>query len=313
MRVILLGNHRISYTSETHHKKSLESLGHSVIAMQETEVTSQAVYELARHSDMFVWIRTHGWNTPGIYSMSEVLDKLKKAGVPTVAYHLDLYMPIPDRWEQYKNSDYMNNLQYFFTTDKQMAEWLSENTTTKGVYLPAGVYHAEAEMIGSPINHEVIFTGSKNYHEIWPYRPQLVDWLEKTYMDRFTLYGNDGVRVVRGLELNQLYGSTKVVIGDTLSPDFDYPDQFSDRLFEVAGRGGFQIFPYIKGLEDHFEIDKEIVTYDFGNFDQLKEKIDYYIEHDDEREAIRLAGHQRAKKDHTYVERWRAIIKEVGL
>jgi len=111
--------------------------------------------------------------------------------------------------------------------------------------------------------------------------------------------------------LNQLYSDTKIVIGDTLCIGFDYPYYLSDRIFETTGRGGFIIHPYIKGIEDLFEIGKEIVTYQFGDFDDLFKKIDYYLKHDKEREAIRKAGFERTKRDHTYRQRWEQIIKEV--
>jgi spore maturation protein CgeB len=84
-------------------------------------------------------------------------------------------------------------------------------------------------------------------------------------------------------------------------------------LFESTGRGGFTIYPRIKGLEEYFEDNKEIVFYDHGNFTDLKEKIDYYLLDGISRENIRTAGHERTKKEHTYVHRWATIIKELGL
>jgi spore maturation protein CgeB len=94
--------------------------------------------------------------------------------------------------------------------------------------------------------------------------------------------------------------------------NFDYPYYMSDRIFETTGRAGFIIHPYVKGIEDLFEIDKEIVTYEFENFAELRRKIDYYLVHDDEREAIRKAGHERTKRDHTYLKRWETILATVG-
>ena len=47
----------------------------------------------------------------------------------------------------------------------------------------------------------------------------------------------------------------------------------------------------------------------FSKADKTNRKIDYYLKHDKEREAIRLAGFKRTKKDHTYTKRWADIIK----
>ena len=54
-------------------------------------------------------------------------------------------------------------------------------------------------------------------------------------------------------------------------------------------------------------------SYEHGNLKDLKQKIDYYLTHDDEREAIRLRGHERTKRDHTYVNRWKTILEELGI
>jgi spore maturation protein CgeB len=84
-------------------------------------------------------------------------------------------------------------------------------------------------------------------------------------------------------------------------------------LFESTGRGGFTIYPNIVGLDAFFEDKKEIVFYEHGNLNDLKTKIDYYLKNDEERESIRMAGFERTKKDHTYVNRWKTIIEELGL
>jgi spore maturation protein CgeB len=53
--------------------------------------------------------------------------------------------------------------------------------------------------------------------------------------------------------------------------------------------------------------------YEHGNLKDLEEKINYYLENDEERELIRFAGHEKTKKEHTYVHRWTAILKELGI
>ncbi len=44
------------------------------------------------------------------------------------------------------------------------------------------------------------------------------------------------------------------------------------------------------------------------DFDGLKAKIDYYIQNSFARESMRLAGHERVKKDHTYTNRLKDIL-----
>ena len=311
MLITYLGNHSVSYSSENHHCRSLESLGHQVVRLQESQATSEEILEKALKSDIFIWTKTWGWETPGKLTMFEVLHRLRKAKIKTVTYHLDLIFGL-QRQNEVMNSPFWN-MEYFFTVDKLMSDWLNKHTDTKGFYLPPGVF--QEEVYKAPQiewKHDVIFVGSKGYHSEYQYRPQLIDWLQATYGDKFGHYGGDGLGTIRERALNELYANTKVAVGDTLCLGFTYPWYFSDRLVECPGRFGFQIFPYIKGLENMFEIGKEIITYTYGNFTELKEKIDYYIEHDDEREKIRHAGFERAKKDHTYINRWKIILETVN-
>lgn len=329
MRITFLGNFGVEYSSETHHKKSLESLGHEVIALQETQAGSETILDEAMNSDMFVWVHTHGWQTPGNMSIETVLKYLKKANIPTVTYHLDLWLGLQRQADLGKDAVY-RSIEHFFTCDKQMADWFNENTQVKGHYLPAGVFADEVYMApSSGYKHDIIFVGSKGYHPEWPYRPKLINWLQETYKDRFAHYGGDGLGVVRGEALNQLYADTKIAIGDSLSLNFDYPYYWSDRLYECAGRGGFQIFPQIQGIQKEYETydfkvddggfwDKspapiELVTYPLNDFTVLKQRIDYFLEHDKEREEIRKNGFERTKKDHTYANRWQTILNTLDL
>jgi spore maturation protein CgeB len=55
------------------------------------------------------------------------------------------------------------------------------------------------------------------------------------------------------------------------------------------------------------------VFYKHGDLRDLTDKIDYYLEHHEERETIRMFGHNRTKKEHTYVHRWATILKELGI
>lgn len=305
----MLGNKRSDHCSEVHYWKTLTKMGHEVIFLQESEV---GVNEIMGNSnvDCFFWIHTHSWVTPGI---DQAISFLKQKGVVTFGYHLDLYMGLQ---REPQIHEYVTKLEHFFTVDKLMADFLNSNTNTKGYYLPAGVfedecYLEEPDHVKYP--HEIIFTGSKRYHPEWSYRPKLIDWLHRAYGSRFAHYGGGGLAGLRGHELNTLYASAKIAIGDTLCRNFDYPFYSSDRLFETSGRGGFLIYPKIKGLEFFYEDKKEVVYYDFNDFDQLKKLIDYYLENNTDREKIRLAGHYRTKEAHTYRHRLKVILDTLNL
>jgi hypothetical protein len=312
LKIAFLGNFSVSYCSEVQYSHELETLGHSVNRIQETRVSGEDVERMALTSDVFVWVHSHGFQTPG-KPMADVLARLRQAGIPSVAYHLDLYMPLGDRWREYQHDAYFK-VEHFFTVDKLMADWLNEHTETKGHFLPAGVFSRQCYMAdyAPELASDVVFIGSKSYHREWDYRPRLIDWLSQTYGSRFAHWGGDGKGLAREAKMNRVYSSSRVAIGDSLCIGFNYPFYQSDRLFNICGAGALAITPYIQGIEDVFDIDKEIVTYEFENFAALRRKIDYYLEHDDEREAIRRAGHERTKRDHTYKKRWETILATVG-
>jgi hypothetical protein len=309
-KITFLGNFRVDYSTESHHVKTLESLGHKVIKLQETEATSEIILQNAKKSNLFVWVHTHGWDTPGKLTMESVLKFLKDAGVPSMTYHLDLWFGLKRQKDLKRDPVYLY-IDHFFTVDNQMAKWFNENTNVRGHYLPAAVFDQECSYSPKQPEHEVIFVGSKNYHAEWQYRPKLINWLENTYRNSFELWGGQGKGIVRGNSLNKLYAATKVVVGDSLCPKFNYPDYWSDRVYETMGRGGFIIHPYISGMEKHFTDKKHLVFYNFNNFEQLKNLIDYYLAHPEEAETIRKAGFNHVKNNHTYKNRWTHILKEV--
>lgn len=311
MRITFVGNFHVDYSSESHHAKSLEALGHEVIRLQEGVNTGDDILEQLSTTDMLVWIHTHGWETMGI-TPAVIFEECKALGIPSVTYHLDLWFGL-ERQKDLEADPFYKTIEHFFTVDKLMADWFNENTEVKGHYLQAGVFDQECYMASpSGDRRDVIFVGSKSYHPEWQYRPQLIEWLQSTYQDRFTHVGGDGqTGTIRGAALNQMYADSLVSVGDTLCLNFDYPYYWSDRVYETLGRGGFLIHPYIKGMKNHFIGGRHLVYYKYGDFEGLKKAIDYYLEHADEREAIRLAGHEEVKRHHTYLNRWKTIIEEV--
>lgn len=312
MRIAFLGNWSVSYTSESHHAASLEELGHSVARLQEPKVTADEIVAATEDADLFVWIHTHGWETPRI---DQALAHIKQRGIPVVTYHLDAYMQIPDRWARYQSDPYMLALDHFFTVDACQADWLNANTSVRGHYLPPGVYGAECYITDqpSPYANDVVFVGSYGYHKSYPMRPRLLDWLKRTYGPRFTHAGGDsGTGPIRGDDLNRLYASSKVVVGDSYIVDPNYPGKYwSDRVPETCGRAGFMLAPRVFGLDEYFTDGEHLATYEHGNFDDLRAKIDYFLDHDEEREKMRRAGHEHVKANHTYAHRWQHILDVV--
>ena len=77
------------------------------------------------------------------------------------------------------------------------------------------------------------------------------------------------------------------------------------RIFEATGCGAFLLTEYFDNLNSLFEVGKEIET--FKNEKELIEKIEYYLDHEDERAAIAKRGQQRCLRDYSMNARTKAF------
>ncbi len=79
------------------------------------------------------------------------------------------------------------------------------------------------------------------------------------------------------------------------------------RIFDIMGAGGFLISNYQAEIPEHFVPGEDIVLYD--SIPDLLNKIDYYLEHDDERIAIAKSGYEKVKMYHTYDVKLKKILE----
>jgi hypothetical protein len=308
VKIVFVGNFEPAHSTENDIRWTLEDMGHEVVCCQESRDTTDRILEESKRADMMLYVHTHGWVTPGSIPMREVIKQLHRIGRPTVAFHLDYWYGL-DRAKDVGNDAFWF-CDYVFTADgdPRTQDWFKSMGINHFWSAPAVV--KRDCYITPPVEdfkQDVLFVGSSIYHKEWPYRAQLVEWLHKTYGDRFTHYGNGGVRSVRGHELNQIYASSKVVVGDSLCLGFNHENYWSDRVYETRGRGGVLIHPEIKGL------DTMLVKYKYGDFDELKRLIDYYLQNGEQRESLRKQMLDYVKNHHTYHNRFEQIFKIVGL
>lgn len=104
------------------------------------------------------------------------------------------------------------------------------------------------------------------------------------------------------------FNAARIVI-NTLSPL--EMGGLNARAFEVAGCGGFQLISYCEEVGRHFEPGKEIET--FRDLAELRVKVRYYLEHEEERRAIAAAGQRRAHAEHTYRRRLQQMLNIMKL
>lgn len=78
------------------------------------------------------------------------------------------------------------------------------------------------------------------------------------------------------------------------------------RGFDILGAGGFLLSNYQPELLDLFVPDEDFVYYE--SREDLLQKVDYYLCHEDERQAIARNGHDKVAAKHTYRHRVREML-----
>lgn len=107
-----------------------------------------------------------------------------------------------------------------------------------------------------------------------------------------------------GLDMYRVLASSRI----TLNRHIDLANGYANnmRLYEATGMGALLMTEEAPNLGDLFEPDREVVGY--GSEDDLVEKIRHFLEHEDERREVALAGRARTLRDHRYGDR----IKELA-
>lgn len=85
-------------------------------------------------------------------------------------------------------------------------------------------------------------------------------------------------------------------------------EQIKARNFEIPCSGGFQLTNYVPGIEDYFDIGKDIAV--FTGLDDLEIQLRYYLQNEDKRKQMAASAHERAK-DYTYKEILKKVFKKV--
>lgn len=83
------------------------------------------------------------------------------------------------------------------------------------------------------------------------------------------------------------------------------------RIFDLMGAGGFVISNYQMEIPEYFIPGEDIVLYD--SIPDLLMKIEYYLEHEDERVQIAKNGYEKVKAYHTYDVRLLTIFEVSGI
>ncbi len=136
------------------------------------------------------------------------------------------------------------------------------------------------------------------------------------YLANIASYGGD-VKYLGGghgqkvhfSEIVKIYNQSRINLNFTLGKLSPATKHIVSRVFEVTLSGGFLLTEYTAGLENYFEIGREIECFETAQ--EAAEKIQYYLKNSDELEQIAERGHIRAKRDYTGQVRLNKIFCEI--
>lgn len=81
------------------------------------------------------------------------------------------------------------------------------------------------------------------------------------------------------------------------------------RVWDILGSGGFLLTNYQAEIPYYFEEGKDLVCFD--GIEDMRDKVRYYLSHEEERAKIARSGYEKVKEHHTYVDRLSKILKIV--
>lgn len=237
-----------------------------------------------------------------------VLDELRRIA-PTINWYSDILNNIGTIKKIVDHYDFM------FNYDRYMVEQLRADGHHNFYHLPwAGDIDKNEEWLDKKeYKYDFVFIGS--YHpeifpreddfkalkdlgiKIWGNRAWLNTALKDCYMGLLPPVFENMKRVYQNskiaLYLDSLYDVK--ASGVTLRP------------FEITCGGAMMLGQiYREELPELWQDGKEFIS--FKGIDDLREKVRYYLSHEDERRRIAKAGFERTRQEHTYLDRVRRVF-----
>jgi spore maturation protein CgeB len=241
-----------------------------------------------------------------------VLEQLR-----TIAPTINWYPETMNNWKSIQ--DIVGHYDYFFEFDKYVVDLLQTAGHANVYYLPfCGDVSKHAQWHGGPKEYDVSFLGS--YASYYPARLEILDrvkdlglhvWGNSAWADTQLKPNFHGP--VKSLMANilKIYEQSKIVIHIDSNLTVGEGTGLTMRPFDVTASGAMLIAqddrPEIFNM---FEPGKEFVL--FHDASDIREKVEYYLRHDDERVRIAKAGFERVRRDHTYEDRMKAIFDTIA-
>ncbi|RMD87405.1 MAG: hypothetical protein D6808_01485 [Candidatus Dadabacteria bacterium] len=247
----------------------------------------------------------------------QALELLRKGGVTTVLWFVEDYLRFTYWREIARYYDFIFTIQKGECIEAIKAAGAGEVhylplACDPEVHAPMNLTEEEQQRWGSPVSF--VGAGYHNRQQVFaslaglPFKIWGTQW---PHCKPFTFLVQENGRRLTPAEYVKIFNATDVNLNLHSSSERDEVDPFGDfvnpRTFELAACGAFQLVDQRSLLSELFTPGEEVVT--FRDRNELKEKISYYLEHREEREAIARRARARALSEHTYEKRLKEMMR----
>lgn len=284
MRISIIGKFK-NFHDEEYVARSFEMLGHKLQRISQHHQWRDMQNALISFKpDILLYAK---WECSP--ELEPTIKGMQRNGMKTVCWLFDLYFNY-QREYQVKNKS-MFKSDYVFTTDGGNQDRFKELNVNHQC-IRQGIFKEQCILLPfEKLENEIVFVGSDS--PIYPERTNLVKELNATW------FGKKNTNDIRGMDLNELYSKTRIVVGDS----FPSPYYWSNRVVETLGRGGFLIHREVEGLKEAYPY---LVTY--STPEDLKKKIEYYKTHEKKRREVIKKNFEWVKQNCTMDKRCAELL-----
>lgn len=207
---------------------------------------------------------------------------------------------------------------HIFSVDEEWIPLFEKDVQHKITYLP---------LSSSPAKYFPLKAGERNgkfasdIGFVGYYRPERAETLSVLKDQDLKIYGywwDTGIEQFPWLkekyggplsneDANQAFNEGRIQVGRLPSP-IPYGNTIVQRVFDIPLTGSFQLSGHSAAVEKIFG--KSVPM--FRDSKELKELVEYYLAHPDEREKLAAEAHAIAMRDHTYSSRIKTILEVLG-
>jgi len=292
----------LSYASESdkgegvHYKNVFERLGHDVVLVNVGAIAVEgspgassvgypadiSIHELVKISggaDLFVYVEPLGLLPRGMES----------SPIPTACVISDVHRNLVTRVSLARFFDHV------FLYQRDYKRHFTDHQDGAVQWMPYACDEQYFRDLNLPRDYDIGFVGQLfNYQG----RKQKIDALRQRYVlndERYYLQS----------EISEVYSRSKIVVNVAIGDDLNF------RVFEGMATGAMVLTKRLEtGQEELFEEGVHFTAFD--EQDELLEKAEYYLTHDDERIKIAKAGYDEFLANHTLSKRISWMLQQIA-